>query len=155
MGITFTALLGVLSLGDYFRIRGSNPENMVLKIPTRLRKKVNTFIGRKIRDARFLIPISLGIGFLVSLVEFVCTGQIYLPTLLFLSGISTVRSQVLLPLAIYNLCFILPLAGVFLAVYMGVASGLIARMLSRNFPLAKVLTSMLFFGLSALLFLLM
>ncbi len=154
-GVIFTALLGVLSLGDYFRVKGNNPESMLLKIPSRLRRGVNTFIGKKMRSGKFLIPLSLGIGFLASSVEFICTGQIYLPTLIFLSGISGVRRAVVLPLFIYNLFFVIPLMGVFLAVYLGVSSGVISRITRQNFPLSKILTSVLFFSLSGILFFLM
>lgn len=154
-GVVFTALLGAISLGDYFRIKRSNPENMILKIPSKLRRMVNTFIGKKIREKKVLIPISLGIGFLVSSVEFICTGQIYLPTIIFLSGIVSVRGAILLPLSIYNIFFIVPLMGVFLAVYFGISSGLIEKIISKNFPLSKVLTSVLFFALAAVLLYLM
>jgi len=154
-GVSFTSLLGVLSLFDYFKIRKGNPEDMSLKIPSRWRKMVNTFIGRKMRGKEFLIPIALGIGFLVSSVEFVCTGQIYLPTLVFLSGISSFRKAILFPLFVYNLFFIIPLLGIFLAVYLGISSGLLSRVIYQNFPRAKILTSALFFALATILFYLM
>jgi len=155
VGVAFTALLGALSLGDYFRIKRSNPESMLLKVPSRWRRAINTFIGRKVRERRFLIPLSLGIGFLASSVEFICTGQIYLPTLIFLSGISRMRRAVVLPLLLYNFSFVIPLIGVFLAVYLGVSSGIIARITMQNSSLSKVLTSVLFFSLSGILFFLM
>lgn len=154
-GISFTALLGVLSLFDYFKIRKGNPEDMSLKIPSRWRKMINTFIGRKIRGKEFLIPIALGIGFLVSSVEFICTGQIYLPTLVFLSGVSSVRRAILFPLFVYNLFFIIPLLGIFLAVYLGMSSGLLSRIIFKNFPRTKLLTSAFFFALAIILFFLM
>lgn len=155
VGVAFTALLGALSLGDYFRIKRSNPESMLLKVPSRWRRAINTFMGRKVRERRFLIPLSLGIGFLASSVEFICTGQIYLPTLIFLSGISRMRRAVVLPLFLYNFSFVIPLIGVFLAVYLGVSSGIIAKITMQNSSLSKVLTSVLFFSLSGILFSLM
>lgn len=154
-GVAFTGVLGILSLVDFFRLRNSRPEGMLLKIPSRFRKFVNTFAGRRMRTRRFLIPVSLGIGFLASSVEFVCTGQVYLPMLVFLSGVRTTRMAALVPLFIYNICFILPLVGVFVAVYLGVSSKLVARTLSENFALSKLLTAALFFGLAILLFILM
>jgi len=52
-------------------------------------------------------------GFLVSVLELACTGQIYLPTLIFISHVPELRANALIYLLVYNFMFVIPLIVVF------------------------------------------
>jgi len=52
---------------------------------------------------------------------------------------------------IYNLCFILPLVVVFVAVYCGATSGRLTAFLRRHLCLAKTATAAFFLVLAALM----
>jgi cytochrome c biogenesis protein CcdA len=53
-------------------------------------------------------------GVVISIIELACTGQVYLPTILFVLGVPELRLQAGVYLVLYNLMFVLPLVVVFL-----------------------------------------
>jgi len=87
---------------------------------------------------------SLVLGFGVSLVELACTGQVYLPTIIFVLGIPAWRTQASLALVIYNVMFIVPLVGVFLLVYYGTTSQQLTTWLARHTAKVKLGTAVVF-----------
>ena len=89
-------------------------------------------------------------GFLVALLEFPCTGQVYFPIILILRGSGTLRFTALWYLALYNLMFILPLIGVFGLAYWGITSNQIAQMMMKHLGTVKLLFA-LFFGVLAVI----
>jgi len=90
-------------------------------------------------------------GFIVSLLELACTGQIYLPTLMFISNIPDLKINAIFYLLLYNLMFIVPLVLVFAFTYWGTSSAQWAALTQRNFGKIKITLTLLFFGLAALL----
>jgi hypothetical protein len=80
----------------------------------------------------------------VSVIELACTGQVYLPTIIFVLGVPEWRGQASLALILYNVMFILPLIGVFLLVYMGTTSQQLVDWMQTRTPYIKLGTSMLF-----------
>jgi hypothetical protein len=97
-----------------------------------------------IKYKKYFLLGALAAGFLASSVEFICTGQIYLPTLIFLSQ-AFIRKEILGSLVIYNGFFVLPLVGVFLAVYFGLSIKFITHPITGRFSLAKILLAAVFF----------
>ncbi len=90
-------------------------------------------------------------GFIVSLLESVCTGQVYLPTIVFVMGLPDLRSKAFLYLVFYNLMFIVPLVLVFLAALKGAASEKFASFAGRHLGAVKLITAGLFLGLGIFL----
>ncbi len=62
------------------------------------------------------------IGFAISVLELVCTGQVYLPTITFVMGVEEMRRHALSYLLLYNLAFVAPLLVVFALVHWGTTS---------------------------------
>lgn len=91
-------------------------------------------------------------GFLVSLLELACTGQIYFPTIAYMvqSGDGTTP---LLWLLLYNSAFILPLLGVFILVLAGISRQRIAGWFDRHLVTGKVATALLFLFLGVMILL--
>ena len=112
------ALVGILavfagmSLYDYALIRQGRANQILLQLPSSLKKQIHATIRTRVRTAA-LAGSSLALGFLVSIFEFACTGQVYLPMLAYLVRIRGGATALAL-LLLYNLCFILPLLAVFL-----------------------------------------
>jgi cytochrome c biogenesis protein CcdA len=94
-----------------------------------------------------LVGSSLVLGFLVSLFEFACTGQVYLPLLGYLARVHRQADAIGL-LLLYNLCFIAPLLAVFAASYLGVSSGRITTLFQRHMGTVKLLLAAVFLGLA-------
>lgn len=93
----------------------------------------------------------LFIGAAVTALESVCTGQVYVPTLvLILKNNDLAESRAWLYLLTYNLMFILPLILTFIAVYFGLRTDTLIKWGRKNVVLSKCLLAS-FFTLMALL----
>jgi hypothetical protein len=84
----------------------------------------------------------------VSLIELACTGQVYLPTIVFVLGVPGLRTRATLALLLYNLMFVLPLVVVFLLVYCGTTSQQLLAWMKRHAASVKLATAVLFLVLS-------
>ncbi len=139
-------VLAALSIRDYFKARRGAPEEMSLKLPTRLRRVINKLI-RESMKVRYLALISLALGFAIALLEFTCTGQVYLPTLLFVMGVPEMRVRAFSYLLLYNLAFILPMVVVFTVAFLGASSEELGLFLSRHTAPIKLATAFIFLAL--------
>jgi hypothetical protein len=90
-------------------------------------------------------------GFFISFSEFVCTGQIYLPTLMFVSEVPSLRIKAILYLFLYNIAFIIPLVVVFLSVYRGISSSALNRFWKGKVEIVKLVSALFFVFLAGLL----
>jgi thiol-disulfide isomerase/thioredoxin len=148
--LAFALTLGVLSLYDYVQLRRGRPAEMKLQLPDFLKKRIHKTIRERSRSGRYFLS-ALGAGFVISLLEFTCTGQVYLPTLLFVTNIPALRGSAFLYLLLYNVMFITPLLAIFGVVYWGVTSEQLSFFLQKRASAIKLATALLFFGLAALL----
>ncbi len=89
---------------------------------------------------------------MVSILEFACTGQVYLPTITFMVGVEGMKSSAILYLLLYNIFFILPLLLVFAVVYFGVSSQAISRIMESKVGTVKLILACVFFAVGGLLF---
>jgi len=146
---SFVFLLGILSLHDFFISRKGRWKEINLQLPKKFRARINSAILR-MSQKRLLAFSSLVLGFVVTCLEAVCTGQVYLPTVILVSQISFSRHKAIAYLIGYNVFFILPLIAVFAAFYSGVRSERFVRFFQRRMHWAKLLLALLFFGFAAI-----
>ncbi len=144
-GLTLAA--AVLSLRDGVLCLRGQSDRMVLKLPAAAQGAIHRVIRTQTR-LRTIVAASLVAGFAVSLLELACTGQIYLPTILFISK-GPARGAMLLVL--YNVAFIAPLLAIFLLAYFGLGSQALAGFLRRHVAAAKFLMAGMFAALCVLL----
>jgi thiol-disulfide isomerase/thioredoxin len=143
--------LGVLSLYDYFKFRKGKYGEAKLQLPGFLKRKIHSDIRERGRMKNHVVA-ALCIGLLVSLSEFVCTGQVYLPTIMFVTTqVSSLRLKGLTYLLLYNFAFILPLIVVFVVAYKGTRSTDLNLFWRKHGAVAKLAISFLFFALGGLL----
>jgi len=135
------------SLTDFLKARQGRLDEMTLKLPDRL-AKANRKLIREGASARGFVLASFGLGLVVSLIELACTGQVYLPTIVFVLGVPGLRTRATLALLLYNLMFILPLVVVFLLVYCGTTSQQLLAWMKRHAASVKLATAVLFLVLS-------
>jgi cytochrome c biogenesis protein CcdA len=83
----------------------------------------------------------------------VCTGQVYLPTIGYIMTIAELRVHAFFNLVLYNIMFIIPLVGVFVAAFFGVTSEKMAAVTKEHTGTVRLLTGILFIGLAAFIFL--
>ena len=150
--IAFALVLGVLSLHDYIQLKRGRPSEMKLQLPDFLKKRIHRTIRERSKSPRYLLA-AVTAGFIVSLVEFACTGQVYLPTILFVTNVPSLKASAVSYLLLYNFMFIVPLLIIFGIVYWGVTSEQLAFFLQKRASSIKLYTSLLFFVLAGILIL--
>jgi len=150
--IAFALFLGILRLYDYVQLKRGRPSEMKLQLPDFLKKRIHQTIREESKSARYFLA-AIAAGFIVSLLEFTCTGQVYLPTILFVTSIPSLKTSAVSYLILYNVMFIVPLLIIFGVVYWGVTSEQLAFFLKKRASSIKLFTSLLFFVLAGILIL--
>ncbi|MDC7126775.1 MAG: hypothetical protein PQJ46_14485, partial [Spirochaetales bacterium] len=114
-----------------------------------IKKRMRTTIRVRSRSAA-VVGSSIIMGFLVSIFELGCTGQIYFPTITYLIQTGEASTGYTY-LALYNVAFIIPLAIVFVLVYFGASSEKITIIFQKRLGLIKILTGFLFIAFAVLM----
>lgn len=141
-----TGIFLVLSLRDFYLARSGRFDEITLQLSLPMKKKLHKVI-RKNNGKTLLFGGVIITGFTVSIIELACTGQVYLPTIAHMiqTDSSTLGIRSLL---IYNAGFILPLIGVFGAVYAGLSSSALSGFFTGKIHYAKLMLSGLFMFLA-------
>ena len=144
-------ILGVVSLYDYlqFKKKGTT-KDAKLQLPSFLKNMIHSAIRKNVKLSNYILMAAVT-AFIVSLLELACTGQIYLPTIMFISTIPDLKVNALFYLLFYNLMFVVPLVLVFSFTYWGTTSTQWAALTQNNFGKIKMAMTLLFFGLAGLL----
>jgi hypothetical protein len=129
---------------------------MLLRLPDNFKTRINKVIGffmrgKEGKSATRLVLASMAVGFIVSLIEAVCTGQVYIPTIVLIMKEPALRLKAWAFLLLYNVMFILPLLAVFAFVAAGQKSDKINNLFKKNLGIAKVLLSVVFLGLGLMI----
>jgi cytochrome c biogenesis protein CcdA/glutaredoxin len=141
------AVLAALTFRDLARARKGKPSEMALKLPLALRKRINKVI-REGSQVRAFVGMAFVTGFVVSLIELACTGQVYLPTIVYVLSRPELAAKAYLYLLLYCLMFVLPLVVVFVLSYLGTTSEEFGRFVNRHTASIKLFTGLLFVGLT-------
>ena len=150
-------VFAALSFYDYTLVRRGRAAGMLLQLPGFLKKRIHSSIRTRARGDRpagssglraaALAGSSLVLGFLVSIFEFACTGQVYLPTLAYLARMEG-RADALGLLALYNVAFIVPLLVVFAASYAGTGQARIVALFQAHMGKVKIALGVVFAALA-------
>lgn len=160
----FSIVLGILATYDFFKFKKTGQtEDLVLQLPAAVKNQIHRVIGLHYRVDKGIEGVvtrrhiagltasALITGFLVSILEAVCTGQTYLPTITFILKTTPLKLPALGYLGLYNFMFILPLLLIFILALLGVTSGQFAKFLKKHLLALKILMAVLFFGLGIFL----
>jgi len=139
--------LAFFSILDYRKARRGELEEMTLSLPHSLRMRINRVI-RQTRHARAYVWVAFVAGLTVSIIELACTGQVYLPTIIFVMGVPKLRVRAFLYLLLYNVMFIAPLVVVFMLAFRGTTSKQLTHFLQVRAATVKLAMSALFFALA-------
>ncbi len=141
-------LLAGLHLRDAWRFRRTGlARDMSMGLSAETTRRIHAFI-REYAGHRSLLLAGLALGVIISSLELVCTGQIYLPALMVMNRTGMTGHSLRLLLA-YNLAFILPLVLVTLLAAYGVSGKALAEFARRNVARSKLLMAALFLLLAA------
>ncbi len=143
----FCAVLAVFSFLDFLKARRGEIGDMTLNLPHGLRMRINAVIRRG-RKSRAFVAGAFVTGLVVSFLELACTGQVYLPTIIFVMSRPEMRVRAFIFLVLYNLLFILPLMVVFILAYYGTGSKQLTCLLQRQAATVKLGMALLFAALA-------
>jgi cytochrome c biogenesis protein CcdA len=147
-GLTF--VLAAWSLVDFVRyLRTGSAKKMTLGLPKRVKAGIHKVI-RVGLSTRMLAVGAVGVGVLVAVLESLCTGQVYLPTIVFVARSPGLQLHAVAYLVLYNLMFIAPLIVIFLAAFYGMKSEWLGGLLRRHLAALKLALAVLFAALGAL-----
>lgn len=155
--VILCAVFLILSLYDFIVYQiTKNADKVILQLGKGYKEKIHKIIRYFLRDknksAFRLFCAAVVVGFLVSLIEAVCTGQVYLPTIaVILKEANQDFWRAMLYLLTYNLMFIVPLVIIFALSLLGYESKTFNDFLRKHLGLTKLALCLLFLGLLILL----
>ena len=149
-------LFFVLAIYDFILYKKTNKtDGMILQLPLSLKVRIHKIMGFFLRDKQKstvrLVLAALAVGFCVSLVEAVCTGQVYVPTCVLIMQDPALRAKAAFYLVLYNLMFIIPLVTVFVLALIGYESKGFNDFFKKHLGLMKILLCLVFLALFILL----
>lgn len=154
-GLCFTFF--ALSIYDFFKYtKTGKTDGMILQLPKSFKLAVNKVFGKFLRGKKgvgvFQLTVAaLVVGFLVSLIEAVCTGQVYVPVLAFILKEPGLKTKALFYLIAYNIAFVMPLVLVFVLSLIGHKSATFDNFLKKHLAAIKLLLALVFLALGVML----
>ena len=142
-------ILGFLSVRDAYRYRKEKvPSAIALQLPDKVKRLIRV-VAETSWNGPAVVVTGFGCGFLVTLLDSLCTGQIYIPVLALISREAEVWRSLML-LAVYNLAFIAPLIVIFILAAKGADSERMSRWSKSNVFPAKIAMGFVFVILGVL-----
>ncbi len=151
ISIALVGVLAIVTLLDFIKALRGDVGDMTLTLSDKMKRRIHKIIRNRLKF-RGIIISSIVIGIVVSFFELACTGQVYLPTILYIvnnesTGLTT-KYIGYIQLLVYNLAFIVPLVIIFLVSYFGVSSKSMQNALQKHTATIKFILFLLFFGLT-------
>jgi len=143
--------LAVLSLRDAFLFsKTQSPADVTLQIPKHIKAHIHAFMNSRLRVGSSIFSgLITGAG--VTLLESVCTGQSYIPVLMYMLKDDGSDLYLWCLLILYNLLFVLPLAIVFVCFHRGMQIKALIQWSKRNLVVVKILLGFFFAAMALLL----
>jgi hypothetical protein len=155
-----SVFLGCLAVRDYlYYKRTGRTDDMALQLPRIIKNKIHAIVGEYYRKGPGergkatggLFASALVVGFLISVLEAVCTGQLYLPTIVIVLKEGSMRVRALFYLFVYNFMFIIPLVIVLILALVGATSRDFEAFAKKRMGLIKLAMAAVFLGLGGAL----
>ncbi len=140
-----TFIFAVITVGDYIKAKKGDASKMVLQLSKTEKRTIHSLLRNpKVQGTAFF---SLLVAFPVSIVSFSCTGQTYLPTIVYIYSIPALKAKATLYLILYNVMFVLPLIVIVFFVYRGATSKKVTEWFTTHLATIKLWTGAIFFVL--------
>ena len=144
-------VVAVLSFKDAITYQRSKDAGQItLQLPKVVKLRIHKIISGNL-SGRSLVIGSIVTGFLVTLLEAICTGQMYIPYIVAMTQHSSLRLAGYLYLGFYNFLFVLPLLVVMVLAYFGLKWNDLAKQTQKKMVLLKVLLGLVMTGLAVYL----
>ena len=150
--ILFALIVALLNFYDYYKIKKGSLNDMTLKLNKNLRERINAIIRKNVKVRHYVLGAFM-MGFGISILELACTGQVYLPTVVFIINTQGIQFRATLLLIAYNVAFIVPLIIIFALFWHGSSEKTISQWLTNNAGKIKLSMGILFIFLALFLYL--
>lgn len=150
-------ILVTLNLQDFFAAKREKYNKIRVQLPTAFRKFNHKIIKKlaNIADLKLILIVSFLLGMIISLGEFLCTGQIYLTTIVtILQTNDSLNLQALFYLLLYDLAFIIPLLILTFGIYKGKEVFDVSEVIRGKLHIIKLINAGIFllFGLFVIIY---
>ncbi|MBN1444989.1 MAG: cytochrome c biogenesis protein CcdA [Candidatus Omnitrophica bacterium] len=143
-------ILGYLSFRDFLKAKRGDVKDITLKLPKAVNDRIHSTIISKMRLPHYMAGSFIA-GITVSVLEFACTGQVYLPTIVYITGNPGLKLKGMFYLILYNLFFVLPLFIILALSWMGTTAQKLAEFSRKNVAVVKILLALFFFSVGVFL----
>lgn len=147
--ILLSLFLAVQSLRDYKSIKAGDYSKVKLQLPKFMKHTIHKYIRNNISNQAIYLSALIA-GIVVSVLEFFCTGQIYLPTIVYMIS-SQGSGTAIFYLLLYNLAFVFPLIVICFMIYRGKAVMEVSNTLVSKLDKIKLLSAIFFFVISLIM----
>lgn len=146
--IVFSAIIIFLNLNDFLKARKEKFGQIKNQLPRKVRRFnhniIKSFLENK--SGKILIIISFVLGAVVSLGEFLCTGQVYLASISYMIQKNSIYSlKAFSYLFLYDLVFIIPPIIIVFIIDKGTDMFKVSSFLVEKMYLIKLLTALVMF----------
>lgn len=145
--IMIILFLVVLNIRDYFAAKSEKYDKIKLQLPVALRRMNHKWIKffMSVKNPRLLTAMGFILGIIISIGEFLCTGQIYLLTLVYIMRISPqFDAMTILSFLLYGLALIVPMLLLLFIIHKGKEVFEISEVVRKNFQYIKLLNAFVF-----------
>lgn len=145
------AIFALYSFRDAFvYARTGKSQDIKLQLPKPLKMRIHKVISGNLSGTGLVVG-AIVTGFLVTLLEAVCTGQVYLPTIILMTRNEELQLQGWLYLVFYNFLFVLPLLIVMLLAYLGMTWNQLSKATQKHLVVLKVMLGVVLTSLAVFL----
>lgn len=152
--LIFIFIIVLLNINDFFAAKNEKYGRIKNQLPKKLRRfnndSINYFIN--ISNANTIIIMSFLLGLIISVGEFLCTGQMYLTTIALVARSESVLSwRAFIYLNIYVTAFVLPLIALVIIAWRGREVFELSETILTRLPLIKLVSIFLFLAIGILI----
>jgi cytochrome c biogenesis protein CcdA len=140
------AVFSAVDAWTYYRT--GDPKRLKLKVPAALRSLFVPVLRGRFRRLG-LIAGGFASGVIIAVLEGVCTGQMYLPTIQYMASTPGLRLRGAAYLFLYNALFVLPLVAILAAAVAGAHFHRLSSFLRRHIGETKIAMAVVFVVLAA------
>jgi hypothetical protein len=145
LAVALAVGLCIMNVVDFFNARSEKYGKIRVQLPTKLRELNSRLIEKTVNSgSRFLIPLIFLLGVLVSVGEFLCTGQIYVMTMFNVAMAGEISAfQASLT---YVIAMIIPMTILLLICVRGKRVLFMSEFARKKLPVVKLANALLFLG---------
>jgi thiol:disulfide interchange protein len=142
------ALIAVLSFKDAISFgKTKKTDAITLQLPKQVKLRIHKIISGNLSGTSLVIG-AIVTGFFVTLLEAICTGQMYVPFIVAMTTKESMKITGYLYLAFYNFLFVLPLLIVMVLAYYGMKWNELAKKTQNNMVKIKIALGIVMTGLT-------